>query len=113
MIFSATSTLLAWQFLILAGILEIGWAVGLKYTEGFSKLVPSVLVGICMIFSFYLLAQAVKTIPIGTAYAVWVGIGAFGTALFGILLFQEAYDWPRLFCLFLIVAGVVGLKITS
>lgn len=103
-------TRMAWTYLILAGLLEIGWAVGLKYTAGFSKLGPSVVTLILMVASFALLAQAVKVIPLGTAYAVWTGIGAAGTAVIGIILFHESREFLRIVCLLLIVAGVVGLK---
>ena len=103
----------AWWMLVLAGLLEIGWAVGLKYTEGFSRLWPSVATVFCMIFSFVLLSSALKTIPVGTAYAVWTGIGAAGTAIVGMLALGESKDLLRLICLFLIVAGVVGLKMIS
>jgi quaternary ammonium compound-resistance protein SugE len=104
-------TRMAWTYLILAGLLEIGWAVGLKYTAGFSRLGPSVLTIILMAASFGLLAQAVKSIPLGTAYAVWTGIGAAGTAVIGMMYFQESREVLRIGCLLLIVAGVVGLKL--
>jgi quaternary ammonium compound-resistance protein SugE len=104
-------TRMAWTYLILAGLLEIGWAVGLKYTAGFSRLGPSVLTIILMAASFGLLAQAVKSIPLGTAYAVWTGIGAAGTAVIGMTYFQESREVLRIGCLLLIVAGVVGLKL--
>jgi quaternary ammonium compound-resistance protein SugE len=103
----------AWWMLVLAGVLEIGWAVGLKYTEGFSRLWPSVATVFCMIFSFVLLSSALKSIPVGTAYAVWTGIGAAGTAVVGMLALGESKDPLRLLCLFLIVTGVVGLKMIS
>ena len=103
----------AWAMLVAAGLLEIGWAVGLKYTEGFSRLWPSVGTIICMIFSFVLLAWALKTIPVGTAYAVWTGIGAAGTALVGMIALGEPKEPLRLLCLLLIVTGVVGLKLVS
>ncbi len=103
--------LMAWILLIIAGILEIGWAIGLKYTEGFTRLWPSVWTGAAMVVSMYLLAQAARTLPIGTAYAVWVGIGAAGTAILGMYLFAEPRDVARILCIVLIVAGVVGLKI--
>lgn len=102
-----------WLILIIAGILEVGWAVGLKYTEGFSKLVPSVITIVLMISSMTLLAFAVKNLPIGTAYAVWTGIGAVGTAIFGMILFQESKDFWRLFFVGLIVVGIIGLKINT
>jgi quaternary ammonium compound-resistance protein SugE len=104
---------MAWTYLIIAGLLEIGWAVGLKYTDGFTKLWPSIGTVVAMIFSLGLLALALRTIPVGTAYAVWTGIGAVGTAIVGILLFNESREWTRLLCLFLIVAGIVGLKLVS
>ncbi|MCG3149627.1 MAG: Quaternary ammonium compound-resistance protein SugE [Verrucomicrobiae bacterium] len=94
----------------MAGILEIGWAIGLKYTQGFTKLWPSVATIAGMIASFGLLSAALKTIPIGTAYAVWTGIGAAGTAAIGMLILGESRDVMRIVCLVLIVAGVVGLR---
>jgi quaternary ammonium compound-resistance protein SugE len=102
---------MAWIYLIMAGLLEIGWAVGLKYTAGFSRLGPSVLTVVLMVASFGLLAQAMKVIPLGTAYAIWTGIGAVGTAIIGMMLFQESRDLLRIGCIVLIVAGVVGLKL--
>lgn len=102
-----------WIFLIIAGILEIGWAVGLKYTYGFTRLIPSLLVALSLAGSMYLLALAAKTIPIGTAYGVWVGIGALGAAILGIILFQEPATAGRLFFLVLLLVSIVGLKLTS
>lgn len=102
---------MAWICLLLAGLLEIGWAIGLKYTQGFTRLWPSVGTGLCMAASFALLSLSLKTLPMGTAYAVWTGIGAAGTALFGMLFLGESRELGRLACLFLIVAGVVGLKL--
>lgn len=102
---------MAWILLILAGIVEIGWAIGLKNTDGFTKLGPSVLTLAAIGASVYLLSIAAKSLPIGTAYAVWVGIGAVGTAVVGIYFFGEARDAARILCLSLIVAGVVGLKV--
>jgi len=99
-----------WTYLIVAGLLEIIWAVGLKYTEGFSRLWPSVVTIGVMVASLALLALALKTIPVGTGYAVWTGIGAAGTAIVGIVFFGESRDALRIVCLVLIVAGVVGLK---
>jgi len=99
-----------WTYLIVAGLLEIIWAVGLKYTEGFSRLWPSVVTIGVMVASLALLALALKTIPVGTGYAVWTGIGAAGTAIVGIVFFGESRDALRVVCLVLIVAGVVGLK---
>lgn len=102
---------MAWAFLILAGLLEIGWAIGLKYSEGFTRPGISVLTLLTMIASFLLLAQALKTIPVGTGYAVWTGIGAAGTAIVGMLLLGEPREAGRLACVVLILAGVTGLKI--
>ena len=104
---------MSWIYLFIAGLFEIGWAIGLKYTEGFTKLWPSVITVIGMILSFYFLSTAVKTIPIGTAYAVWTGIGAVGTAILGILLFGESKEVVRIFFILLIVIGIIGLKIFS
>jgi quaternary ammonium compound-resistance protein SugE len=104
---------MAWIILFIAGLFEIGWAVGLKYTEGFTKLVPTVLTGISLVLSMGLLGWAVKTLPLGTAYAVWTGVGAVGTAIVGILLFKEPATAARLVCLGLIVAGILGLKFFS
>jgi quaternary ammonium compound-resistance protein SugE len=104
---------MAWFFLFLAGISEVGWALGLKYTEGFTRLWPSVATVTMMIVSFALLGQALRTLPIGTAYAIWTGIGAIGTALAGMVLFGEPRDAMRLACLGLIVAGIVGLKLVT
>jgi len=102
-----------WIILFVAGLFEVAWAIGLKYTEGFSKLWPSVFTIICMIISMALLAYAVKQLPIGTAYAVWTGIGAIGTAVLGIILFDESKELIRIFFIFLIITGIVGLKIFS
>jgi quaternary ammonium compound-resistance protein SugE len=104
---------MAWTILFVAGLMEIGWAIGLKYTEGFSRLVPSVLTLACMLASIVLLGLAVKTLPIGTAYAVWTGIGAVGTAALGIILFGEPATALRLASIGLIVAGIVGLKLVT
>ena len=100
-----------WITLTIAGVLEIGWAVGLKYADGFTKPVPSVLTIAAMVISMWMLAQAARTLPIGTAYAVWTGIGAVGTAVLGMLLFGEPRTAVRLTCIVLIVAGIVGLKV--
>jgi len=102
-----------WIILFIAGLFEIAWAIGLKYTEGFSKLWPSVFTIVCMIISMGLLAYAVKHLPIGTAYAIWTGIGAVGTAILGIILFNESKELIRVFFIFLIVVGIVGLKVFS
>jgi len=104
---------MAWLVLFVAGLCEIGWAIGLKYTEGFTRLVPSILTGTAMVVSVVLLGMALKTLPVGTGYAVWTGIGAVGTAILGIFLFGEATDWMRLASIALIVAGIIGLKLTS
>lgn len=104
---------MAWIYLLIAGLLEVGWATGLKYTEGWTKLIPSLGTGAAMIVSFYLLSLALKVLPVGTAYAIWTGIGAVGTAILGILLFGESGDWKRILCILLIVAGIVGLKLFS
>ena len=104
---------MAWFYLFIAGLLEIGWAIGLKYTEVFTRLVPSVLTALSMVMSVVLLGVALKTLPVGTAYAVWTGIGAFGTAIFGMALFGEPATVLRLACLGLIVAGIVGLKLVT
>ena len=101
---------MAWFYLIIAGLLEIGWAVGLKTSQGFSRLWPSVITIVLMILSFILLGRAVRTIPIGTAYAAWTGIGAVGTAIVGMVAFSESREVTRIVCIVLIVAGVVGLK---
>lgn len=102
-----------WVWLVIAGVLEIAWAIGLKYTEGWTRLWPSLGTGVAMAASFWCLAQALRQIPIGTGYAVWTGIGAVGTAILGMVLFAESAAWPRLACIGLIVAGIVGLKFTS
>ncbi len=102
-----------WLILIIAGLFEIGWAVGLKYTEGFSRLWPSVGTILAMIISMGLLGLAMRSLPVGTAYAVWVGVGAVGTAILGIVLFGEATTVWRLLSLGLIVAGVIGLKLAT
>lgn len=102
-----------WTYLLIAAAFEIAWAIGLKTTHGFTRLWPSVFTLLAMVVSLWLLALAVRTIPVGTAYAIWTGIGAVGTAIFGIILFAEPATWPRLCCIGLIVAGLVGLKIAS
>lgn len=104
---------MAWLFLFLAGISEVGWAIGLKYTEGFTRPGPTAATIAMMIVSFALLGQALKILPIGTAYAIWTGIGAVGTAILGIVLFGEPKDALRLACLGLIVVGIVGLKLVT
>ncbi len=104
---------MAWALLIIAGIMEIGWLAGMKYSEGFTRLWPSVLTVLAMIVSMLCAAQAMKSIPAGTVYAVWTGIGGAGGAVMGILLFNESRDWLRLVSIALIVLGIVGLKLTS
>ncbi|MDO9242233.1 MAG: quaternary ammonium compound efflux SMR transporter SugE [Rhodocyclaceae bacterium] len=103
----------AWGILLVAGLCEVGWAIGLKYTEGFSRLVPSLWTLAAMALSVVLLGWSLKTLPVGTAYAVWTGIGAVGTALLGMLLFNESREVARLVCIGLIVAGILGLKLVS
>ena len=104
---------MAWLYLLFAGLFEIGFAIGLKYTEGFTRLWPSVGTVVAAGISLWLLTQALRTIPVGTAYAIWTGIGAVGVAALGVLLFSESASPARLGCIALIVAGVVGLKLFS
>jgi quaternary ammonium compound-resistance protein SugE len=107
------SQTVAWLTLIVAGLFEVGWAIGLKYADGFSRLWPSAWTGIALVASMVLLGITVKTLPLGTAYAVWVGIGAVGTATLGVLLFGEPATFGRLASIGLIVAGVIGLKVAT
>ncbi|MBS0447744.1 MAG: quaternary ammonium compound efflux SMR transporter SugE [Proteobacteria bacterium] len=104
---------MAWVLLVVAGLLEVGWAIGLKYTEGFSRLWPSVFTIVAMVLSVVLLGVAMKSLPVGTSYAVWVGVGAVGTAILGMVLFGEPASAGRLASLGLIVAGIVGLKLAT
>ena len=104
---------MAWLLLIIAGLLEVGWAIGLKYTEGFTRVWPSVLTLGAMVLSVVLLGVAMKSLPVGTSYAVWVGVGAVGTAILGMVLFGEPATAGRLASLGLIVAGIVGLKLAN
>lgn len=104
---------MAWIILVLAGLFEVVWAVGLKYTEGFTRLVPSVITLIGMLISFWLLSLAMKTLPLGTAYAIWVGIGAIGAFIAGLVLFHEAASPMRVLSVLLIAAGLIGLKLSS
>ena len=104
---------MSWFILVIAGLLEVSWAIGLNYTEGFTKLWPSIGTILSLIVSFVLLGLAMKTLPVGVAYAVWVGIGLVGTAILGILLFDESAQTLKLISLGLICAGIVGLKLTS
>lgn len=103
---------MGWLLLLAAGCSEIVFAVSLKYNDGFTKLWPSVITGLSGTASFYLLMLAIKTLPLGTAYAVWTGIGAVGVAIVGMFLFEESADWVRLASIFLIIVGIVGLKLT-
>lgn len=102
-----------WAILVVAGLFEIGWAIGLKYTEGFTRLWPSLATALSMLISVWLLGLAMKTLPVGTAYAVWVGIGAVGTVLLGMLLFDDPVTPMRLISLVLIGAGIIGIKLAS
>lgn len=102
-----------WIYICIAGLLEIAWAIGLKYTEGWTKILPNIWTITTMVLSFYFLSKGLKDIPVGTAYAVWTGIGAAGTAILGIILFHESRDIGRLFFIFLIISGIIGLKIKS
>lgn len=104
---------MAWVILVIAGLLEIGWAIGLKYTEGFTKLVPSVLTIGSMVVSVAMLGIALKWLPVGTAYAIWTGIGTVGVAILGIFLFGEPANAVRLACIAMIVAGIAGLKMVT
>jgi len=102
---------MSWVYLIIAGIFEFGWAVGLKYTNGFTRLWPSIATVALMISSFFLLSVALKTIPVGTGYPIWTGIGAAGTAIFGIVFFGESRETGRIVCILLIISGIIGLKV--
>lgn len=104
---------MSWLILVIAGLLEVVWAVGLKYTHGFTRLTPSVITVVAMIVSMALLSWAMKTLPVGTAYAVWTGIGAVGAAVTGILLLGESASPARILSLCLIVAGILGLKLST
>jgi len=104
---------MSWLYLTVAGVLEIVWAIGLKYTEGFTRLVPSVITIAAMVASVWFLALALRTIPLGTGYAVWTGIGAVGAAALGIVLFSEPASAARLACIGLVIAGILGLKLTG
>lgn len=102
---------MSWIVLFIAGIFEVVWAIGLKYSHGFTRLLPSAVTAFAMIMSFVFLGLAVRSLPLGTAYAVWTGIGTVGTAIAGIYLFHESHDWGRVCCILFILAGVAGLKI--
>ena len=104
---------MAWLILLVAGLTEVGWAVGLKYTHGFTRPVPTAMTVVAMVLSLWLLGLAVRTLPLGTAYAVWTGIGTVGTAILGIVLFNEPATGLRVLCVALIVTGIVGLKLVT
>jgi len=104
---------MAWVTLVVAGFFECGWAIGLKYTDGFTKIGPSILTALSMVASVWLLSTAMKSIPVGTAYAIWTGIGAVGVSILGMMLFGESKDTMRILCLLLIVSGIIGLKLAS
>ena len=104
---------MAWRYLFVAGRFEVGWAIGLKYTQGFTRLLPTLFTGVSMVISLGLLGLALKSLPVGTAYAVWTGIGTIGTAILGIALLGEPAGVLRLLCIGMIVAGIVGLKLVS
>lgn len=104
---------MSWIYLFIAGLFEIVWAIGLKYTQGFTRPLPSVITVAGMIVSFYFLALATKVLPIGTAYAIWTGIGAVGAITLGIILFKEPFDLLRIIFLLFIVTGIIGLKVVS
>ena len=104
---------MAWAYLFVAGLLEIGWAIGLKYSHGFTRIFPTIITIALFGLSFFLLAHSMKTLPLGTAYAVWTGIGSVGAALLGIILFAEPVSALRISCIALIILGIIGLKISS
>ncbi len=102
-----------WIYLVIAGFFEVGWAIGLKYSQGFTKILPSILTVIGMVASFYFLSLSLKNLPLGNAYAIWTGIGTVGTVVLGIILFKEPFNVMRLICIVFIVSGIVGLKLIS
>ncbi len=104
---------MAWTYLVIAGLFECAWAIGLKFTVGFTRSWPSLFTILSMVISFWLLSSAMRSIPVGTAYAVWTGIGAVGVAVLGMAIFGESKDLMRVICLLLIVSGIVGLKLVS
>lgn len=106
-------TTMTWVYLGVAGALEVGWAIAMKYSQGFTRLAPTIATYAMGLASFYFLALATERLPIGTAYAIWTGIGAVGTAILGIILFAEPRDWPRLASIALIVVGIAGLRLTA
>ncbi len=102
-----------WIYLLIAGLFEVAWAIGLKYTEGWTRLIPSLITAVLMIASFYFLSLAIRNLPIGTAYAIWTGIGTVGAAVLGILIFNEPLTLARVGCIALIIGGIVGLKLAQ
>ena len=104
---------MAWLYLCIAGVMEVFWSTCMKFSHGFTKITPSVITVICMVLSFYFLALALKNLPLGTAYAIWTGIGTIGTVIFGILFFKEPVSAVRLVCIMLIISGITGLKLIS
>jgi quaternary ammonium compound-resistance protein SugE len=104
---------MAWVILVVAGLFEVGWAIGLKYTEGFSRLWPTIWTALAMIISLWLLGVAMKSLPVGTAYSIWVGVGAVGTVILGIVLLEEPANASRLVSVALIMAGIIGLKLAT
>ncbi len=102
-----------WIILLVAGLFEISWAIGLKFSHGFTQVIPTIITIVCMIASFYFLALALKSLPLGTAYAIWTGIGTLGTVILGIILFKEPFTMMRMLCFALIVSGITGLKLLS
>lgn len=104
---------MSWVILVVAGLFEVGWAIGLKYTEGFTRIWPTIWTVLAMIISFWLLGIAMKSLPVGTAYSIWVGVGAVGTVILGMLLLGEPANAGRLISVLLIIAGIIGLRLTS
>lgn len=102
-----------WIYLVIAGFFEVGWAIGLKYSQGFTKILPSILTVIGMAASFYFLSLSLRTLPIGNAYAIWTGIGTIGTVVLGIILFKEPINVMRMICILFVVIGILGLKLIS
>lgn len=102
-----------WFYLILAGFFEVGWAVGLKFSDGFTKIIPSIFTVVTMVASLYFLSLSLKTLPLSSSYAIWTGIGTIGTIILGIIIFKEPISVVRIVCVLLIVAGIVGLKLIS
>jgi quaternary ammonium compound-resistance protein SugE len=102
-----------WIYLVIAGFFEVGWAIGLKYSQGFTKIFPSILTVIGMVASFYFLSLSLKSLPLGNAYAIWTGIGTVGTVILGVILFKEPFNVMRIICIVFIVLGIVGLKLIT